>query len=64
MKASDTNEGTPLGYAVPGQDNEFLIYSYNSFLLFVGGIYRSVKIPDRNTRCEVKNVYIYDISVL
>lgn len=45
MKAADTNEGTPLGYAVPGQSNEFIIYSYNSFMLFVGGEYRSVKMP-------------------
>ena len=43
MKATDVNEGTPLGYAVPDQSNEFIIYSYNSFLLFIGGKYRSVK---------------------
>ena len=42
MKATDTNAGTPLGYAVPGQDNEFIIYNYKSFLLFVGGNSRSV----------------------
>ena len=45
MKATDTNSGTPLGYAVPGQDNEFIIYNYKSFMLFVGGNYRSVKMP-------------------
>ena len=43
MKATDTNAGTPLGYAVPGQDNEFIIYNYKSFMLFIGGKYRSVK---------------------
>lgn len=45
MRAADTNPGTPLGYAVPGQDNEFIIYNYQSFMLFVGGEYRSVKMP-------------------
>ncbi|XP_020610724.1 neuronal pentraxin-2-like [Orbicella faveolata] len=40
MKAADTNIGTPLGYAVSDQDNEFIIYNYKSFMLFVGGSYR------------------------
>ena len=44
MTAADTNAGTPLGYAVPGQDNEFVIYNYQSFMLFVGGENRSVKL--------------------
>ena len=57
MKATDTNSGTPLGYAVPGQDNEFIIYNYKSFTLFVGGNHRLVKMPIRNTRCEVETVY-------
>ena len=43
MKTTDTNSGTPLGYAVPGQGNEFIIYNYQSFMLFVGGNHRSVK---------------------
>ncbi|KAJ7392284.1 Domain abundant in complement control protein, SUSHI repeat, short complement-like repeat (SCR) [Desmophyllum pertusum] len=45
MKATGTdgNSGTPLSYAVSSQDNEFIIYDYNSFKLFVGGEYRSVK---------------------
>jgi len=58
MKAADTNIGTPLGYAVSDQDNEFIIYNYKSFMLFVGGSYRSVKMPIRNTRWEVETVYI------
>lgn len=37
MKTTDTNAGTPLGYAVPGQDNEFIIYNYKRFMLFIGG---------------------------
>jgi len=54
MKAADTNIGTPLGYAVSDQDNEFIIYNYKSFMLFVGGNHRSVKMPVRNSKCEVK----------
>ena len=45
MKATDVNAGTPLGYAVSDQANEFIIYNYKSFMLFIGGEYRSVKIP-------------------
>jgi len=44
MRAADTNSGTPLGYAVPGQDNEFIIYNYQSFMLFVGGEYRMTSV--------------------
>lgn len=43
MKAADVNEGTPLSYAVSGEANEFIIYNYKSFMLFVGGEHRSVK---------------------
>jgi len=37
MKSSASNPGTPFSYAVPGQDNELLIYNYNGFELFIGG---------------------------
>ena len=41
MKSTDTeNAGTPLGYAVPGTDNEFIIYNYKAFHVFVGGQHR------------------------
>ena len=44
MKSTDTeNAGTPLGYSVPGQDNEFIVYNYKSFHLFIGGHYRLVR---------------------
>lgn len=62
MKATDVNEGTPLGYAVPDQSNEFIIYNYNSFMLFIGGKYRSVKMPI--TKCKDKNVYSGDRCLL
>lgn len=48
MKAADVNAGTPLSYAVSGQDNEFIIYNYKSFMLFVGGELRSVKMTTMN----------------
>ncbi|XP_078379112.1 neuronal pentraxin-1-like isoform X1 [Oculina patagonica] len=38
MKSSDTNSrGTPFSYAVPGQDNELIIYNYKDFHLYIGG---------------------------
>ncbi|KAL9979429.1 hypothetical protein ACROYT_G017100 [Oculina patagonica] len=44
MKAADVNAGTPLSYAVPGQDNEFIIYNYKSFVLWLGGEYRQTSV--------------------
>lgn len=45
MKTADTvNTGTPLSYAVPGTDNEFIVYNYKSFQLFVGSDSRNTGI--------------------
>jgi len=41
MKSSDTTkEGTPFSYAVPGSDNEFIIYNYKSFFIYINGAYK------------------------
>ena len=37
MKSSATNTGTAFSYAVPGEDNELLIYDYNDFGLTIAG---------------------------
>lgn len=37
MKSSYNNEGTPFSYAVSGQANELLVYSYKNFHLYIGG---------------------------
>ncbi|UCE38011.1 MAG: PKD domain-containing protein [Thermoplasmata archaeon] len=38
MKSSDTTkEGTPISYAVPGSDNEFLLYNYQDFEIYIKG---------------------------
>ena len=43
MKTSDTNEGTPFSYAVPGRANEILFMGYNNFRLWVGDTERYPK---------------------
>ena len=41
MKSSDRkNDGTVFSYAVPGMDNEFIIYNYKNFQIFVNGANR------------------------
>ncbi|XP_078379429.1 neuronal pentraxin-1-like [Oculina patagonica] len=42
MKSSATNEGVPFSYAVPGQQNELLIYDHTYFRLNIGNHWRSV----------------------
>ena len=42
MKSSYNNYGTPFSYAVPGQDNELLVYNYKNFDLYIGGAFRLV----------------------
>ena len=38
MKSSDTTKtGTPISYAVSGQDNEFLIFDYKDFSIYING---------------------------
>ena len=38
MKSSDTSKlGTPISYAISGQDNEFIVYNYNNFRIFTNG---------------------------
>lgn len=38
MKAGPGGQkGTPFSYAVPGSNNELLIYNYKNFQLFIGG---------------------------
>lgn len=38
MKSSDTkNKGTPFSYSIKGEDNELLIYNYQSFRLGING---------------------------
>ena len=38
MKSSDRkNDGTVFSYAVPGMDNEFLIFNYRNFKIHVKG---------------------------
>ena len=38
MKSSDTsNDGTPFSYAVPGEDNELLVFNYKAFKVFIRG---------------------------
>ena len=41
MKSSDRkNDGTVFSYAVPGMDNEFIVYNYKNFQIFVNGANR------------------------
>jgi len=43
MKSSDTTKaGTVLSYAVPGQDNEFMLFDYRNFSLYARGASRSL----------------------
>jgi len=42
MKSSATNYGTPFSYAVPGEDNELLLYNYKDFHVFINGLRRLV----------------------
>lgn len=36
MKSSDAGDGgTPFSYAVPGKDNELILYNYNNFALYI-----------------------------
>ncbi|MCW5557614.1 MAG: cadherin-like domain-containing protein [Verrucomicrobiae bacterium] len=43
MKSSDTTKaGSVISYSVPGQDNEFLLFDYRNFDLYVGGASRSL----------------------
>jgi len=45
MKSSDTTkEGTPFSYAVPGSDNELIIYNYKSFFIHINGAYKSTSV--------------------
>ena len=38
MKSNDTGSGrSPFSYAVPGTDNELLIFSVASLQIFIGG---------------------------
>jgi len=39
MKSSNTTKsGTPISYARSGMDNEFLIYNYGGFYIYIGGV--------------------------
>ncbi|XP_078360290.1 uncharacterized protein LOC144644633 isoform X2 [Oculina patagonica] len=45
MKVTDTeNKGTPLSYAVPGSDNELVLYNYNGFSFEVAGSSRQTSV--------------------
>jgi len=45
MKSSDTIKlGTPFSYAVPGSDNELLIYNYKSFHIWIKGSPKSTSV--------------------
>jgi len=51
MKSSDSNDGTPFSYAVPGADNELLIAKYNNFAVWVGDEKRYVLLLTCNNFC-------------
>ncbi|KAL9985287.1 hypothetical protein ACROYT_G007668 [Oculina patagonica] len=45
MKVTDTgNKGTPLSYAVPGSDNELVLYNYNGFSFEVASTSRQTSV--------------------
>ena len=59
MRSRGTNVGTPFSYAVPGRDNELIVYNYKDFHLYIGGNSRLVQ-----GKINTKNFLSFAIVVI
>ena len=64
MKSSDRkNDGTVFSYAVPGMDNEFIIYNYKNFQIFVNSTVFSYAVPGMDNEFIIYNYKNFQIFV-
>lgn len=63
MKSNDTGSGrSPFSYAVPGEDNELLIFSVASLQIYIGGDNR-YSLPKKVGLCN-KTKYLTNLTLI